>query len=81
MLSGNTAPTSISSSASASNFTSSASSPSLRSRESVVVSVGRHDGVSSPTPGGNVRVVVRVRKFLPRGMSFLLHTFGLLDSA
>jgi hypothetical protein len=23
--------------------------------------------MASPTPGGNVRVVVRVRKFLPRG--------------
>lgn len=44
---------------------SSASTPSLRSRESEVVTMGR-----SGTPGnegGNVRVVVRVRGFLPRG--------------
>jgi hypothetical protein len=40
---------------------SSASTPSLRSREG---SVGRMEG-----PGGNVRVVVRVRGFLPRGKS------------
>ena len=45
---------------------SSASTPSLRSRESEVVPV------RSMTPdmgGGNVRVVVRVRGFLPRGES------------
>ena len=44
---------------------SSASSPSLRSRDSEVVPMGR----STPdNGGGNVRVVVRVRGFLPRGM-------------
>ncbi|KAI9769006.1 MAG: Kinesin [Geoglossum umbratile] len=40
---------------------SSASTPSLRSRESSVLPPGRSDNV-----GGNVRVVVRVRGFLPR---------------
>ena len=39
---------------------SSASTPSLRSREGSVVSTTRD-------AGGNVRVVVRVRGFLPRG--------------
>lgn len=45
---------------------STASSPSLRSRESVIVST---QGIrpASPSPGGNVKVVVRVRGFLPRG--------------
>ena len=43
---------------------SSASTPSLRSRESELVPMGR----STPdNGGGNVRVVVRVRGFLPRG--------------
>ena len=41
---------------------SSASTPSLRSREGSVTPIGRMDA-----PGGNVRVVVRVRGFLPRG--------------
>ena len=41
---------------------SSASTPSLRSRESSVLPSSRNDNV-----GGNVRVVVRVRGFLPRG--------------
>ncbi|TVY50621.1 Kinesin-like protein KIF1C [Lachnellula cervina] len=40
---------------------SSASTPSLRSREGSVTPMGRMDA-----PGGNVRVVVRVRGFLPR---------------
>jgi hypothetical protein len=50
---------------------SSASSPSLRSKEMVVVPM-----VSpAPTnPGGNVKVVVRVRGFLQRGMSTILKT-------
>ena len=43
---------------------SSASAPSLRSRESEVVPMGRSP---SENGGGNVRVVVRVRGFLPRG--------------
>lgn len=43
---------------------SSASTPSLRSRESEVVPMGRNTPDNS---GGNVRVVVRVRGFLPRG--------------
>ena len=43
---------------------SSASSPSLRSRDSEIITMGR----STPdNGGGNVRVVVRVRGFLPRG--------------
>ncbi|KAL8822430.1 MAG: hypothetical protein Q9191_006836, partial [Dirinaria sp. TL-2023a] len=42
---------------------SSASSPSLRSRESELVPMGRSTPENS---GGNVRVVVRVRGFLPR---------------
>lgn len=41
---------------------SSASTPSLRSRESTVTPVGVR-----MEPGGNVKVVVRVRAFLPRG--------------
>lgn len=40
-----------------------ASSPSLRSRNSVYLPMGRPE---RPT-GGNVKVVVRVRGFLPRG--------------
>ncbi|KAL8998283.1 MAG: hypothetical protein Q9169_002597 [Polycauliona sp. 2 TL-2023] len=42
---------------------SSASTPSLRSRESEIVPVGR---MTPDNAGGNVRVVVRVRAFLPR---------------
>ncbi|KAJ5312664.1 hypothetical protein PENANT_c007G07901 [Penicillium antarcticum] len=61
---GITSPSILSTSASAATLRSSASSPSFRARESVALS-GR-DGMASPTPGGNVRVVVRVRKFLPR---------------
>ena len=46
------------------SYRSTASAPSLRARESEVVSMGR----STPdSAGGNVRVVVRVRGFLPRG--------------
>ncbi|OJJ51038.1 hypothetical protein ASPZODRAFT_11884 [Penicilliopsis zonata CBS 506.65] len=65
-ITGITNPSSVSSTASAAGLRSNASSPSLRAREGVVVSVARQNGVASPTPGGNVRVVVRVRKFLPR---------------
>lgn len=43
---------------------SSASSPSLRSRESELVPMGT---TTPDNGGGNVRVVVRVRGFLPRG--------------
>ena len=46
---------------------STASSPSLRSRESVVMA-GQTGRSETPTRGGNVRVVVRVRGFLPRGV-------------
>lgn len=55
---------------------SSASSPSLRSRESEIVPMGR----STPeNGGGNVRVVVRVRGFLPRGMRLAgLQSAGLI---
>lgn len=49
------------------DYTSSASSPSLRARESVVSMM---DVARPGTPdGGNVKVVVRVRKFLQRGQS------------
>lgn len=47
---------------------SSASTPSLRSRESELVPMGR---ATPENGGGNVRVVVRVRGFLPRGTSVL----------
>jgi hypothetical protein len=43
---------------------SSASTPSLRSREGSITPIGKMD------PGGNVRVVVRVRAFLLRGRVF-----------
>lgn len=50
---------------------SSASTPSLRSRESEIVPMGR----STPdNGGGNVRVVVRVRGFLPRGWRPIAYT-------
>lgn len=45
---------------------SSASTPSLRSRESELVPMGR---ATPDNGGGNVRVVVRVRGFLPRGIT------------
>lgn len=44
---------------------SSASTPSLRSRESELVPMGT---TTPDNGGGNVRVVVRVRGFLPRGI-------------
>ncbi|KAL4968945.1 kinesin-3 family protein uncB [Aspergillus stella-maris] len=56
---------SIQSAASSAGLRSTASSPSLRARQSVAVS-RPSDGVPGLGPGGNVRVVVRVRKFLPR---------------
>ncbi|KAJ5492166.1 hypothetical protein N7453_010263 [Penicillium expansum] len=62
---GITSPSIISTSASAATLRSTASSPSFRARENFAISRTR-DGMASPTPGGNVRVVVRVRKFLPR---------------
>lgn len=68
-LTGITTPTSASITAPGSALTSSASSPSLRARESIPVPIVHQDGLASPSPGGNVRVVVRVRKFLPRGMA------------
>ena len=43
----------------------SASSPSLRSKEPMVVPVT----TLNMSPGGNVKVVVRVRGFLPRGIT------------
>ncbi|CAI7620387.1 unnamed protein product [Penicillium bialowiezense] len=58
---GITSPSIISTSASAATLRSTASSPSFRARGGFA-----RDGMASPTPGGNVRVVVRVRKFLPR---------------
>lgn len=48
------------------NLRSTASTPSLRSREGSItpMGMGKLDGQG----GGNVKVVVRVRGFLPRGM-------------
>lgn len=67
---GITSPSILSTSASTATLISTASSPSLRAREGVPVHIARQGGAASPSPGGgNVRVVVRVRKFLPRGMS------------
>jgi len=68
-LTGITSPSILSTSASAATLRSTASSPSLRAREGIPAHIARQDGVASPSPGGNVRVVVRVRKFLPRGTS------------
>ncbi|PYI14055.1 kinesin-domain-containing protein [Aspergillus violaceofuscus CBS 115571] len=65
-ITGITSPSSHAMTASAAMLRSTASSPSLRARESVLVAARRVDGLSSPSPGGNVRVVVRVRTFLPR---------------
>lgn len=66
-MSGSTAATSLSMMSATKPMTSTASSPSLRSRESVIVS--SHNALIPPglSPGGNVKVVVRVRGFLPRG--------------
>ncbi|PIG80677.1 kinesin family protein [Aspergillus arachidicola] len=61
-----TSPSIRSTTASAAALRSNASSPSLRAREGGAMHGTYLDGASSPTPGGNVRVVVRVRKFLPR---------------
>ncbi|KAL3460334.1 P-loop containing nucleoside triphosphate hydrolase protein [Aspergillus heterothallicus] len=65
-VTGITTPSIGSLTASSATLRSTASSPSLRAREGVPVSANRIDGISSPSPGGNVHVVVRVRKFLPR---------------
>ncbi|KAL3485843.1 P-loop containing nucleoside triphosphate hydrolase protein [Aspergillus germanicus] len=65
-VTGITTPSIGSLTASSATLRSTASSPSLRAREGVPVSASRADGMASPSPGGNVRVVVRVRKFLPR---------------
>ena len=59
-------------------LTSSASSPSLRSKESVVVrpmtpTMGANGAAGG---GGNVKVVVRVRGFLPRGQRSCLTLHG-----
>ncbi|OGM39916.1 kinesin family protein, partial [Aspergillus bombycis] len=61
-----TNPSIRSTTASAAALRSNASSPSLRAREGGTMHITYQDGVTSPSPGGNVRVVVRVRKFLPR---------------
>lgn len=55
---------------------SSASTPSLRSREGSVTPIGK-----MAPPGGNVKVVVRVRAFLPRGEKgiFSAYSAGLID--
>ncbi|KAL2830070.1 P-loop containing nucleoside triphosphate hydrolase protein [Aspergillus cavernicola] len=65
-VTGITTPSVLSTSASSAALRSNASSPSLRSRDSVAIAASRLDGLSSPAPGGNVHVVVRVRKFLQR---------------
>ena len=57
---------------------SSASTPSLRSRESELIPMGR---ATPDNGGGNVRVVVRVRGFLPRGSIFVSIVSILADSA
>lgn len=49
------------------NNGSTASSPSLRSKTPVLVDDSRPNS-SMGQPGGNVKVVVRVRAFLPRGL-------------
>lgn len=54
---------------------SSASTPSLRSREGSVTPGG---GERMGAPGGNVKVVVRVRGFLPRGTQFFTSEIILL---
>ena len=56
---------------------SSASTPSLRSRESELVPMGR---ATPDNGGGNVRVVVRVRGFLPRGRRFSSVSKAVADS-
>lgn len=65
-VTGITTPSAYSTTASSAALRSTASSPSLRARQGVAVSA-RGDGIASPSPAGNVRVVVRVRNFLPRG--------------
>ena len=81
-VTGLTVPTYASSTASAPAVRSTASTPSLRAKDGVVVPVGPPDAVCSPnpspSPAGNVRVVVRVRNFLPRGMDvpFFLRCSG-----
>ncbi|KAL4779367.1 P-loop containing nucleoside triphosphate hydrolase protein [Aspergillus varians] len=60
-----TSPSILSTAASSAALQSTASSPSLRAREGVAVFRGSDD-MASPSPGGNVHVVVRVRKFLQR---------------
>ena len=57
---------------------SSASTPSLRSRESELIPMGR---ATPDNGGGNVRVVVRVRGFLPRGSILFSIVNILADSA
>ncbi|KAI9043454.1 kinesin-3 family protein uncB [Aspergillus affinis] len=65
-ITGITSPSIRSTNASSAALRSTASSPSLRAKQGVVMSPSRIEGVASPSPGGNVRVVVRVRNFLPR---------------
>ncbi|PLN74703.1 kinesin family protein [Aspergillus taichungensis] len=67
-VTGITTPSAYSTTASSAALRSTASSPSLRARQGVAVSA-RGDGISSPSPAGNVRVVVRVRNFLPRELA------------
>ena len=50
---------------------SSASAPSLRARESEVMALPMGRSTPDLGGGGNVRVVVRVRGFLPRGLCLM----------
>ena len=59
--------------ASEARLKSTASAPSLRSRESEPVPMGRN---TPDNGGGNVKVVVRVRGFLSRGMRDEVHMLG-----
>lgn len=50
------------------SYISTASAPSLRARDSTVSMASGRPSYLAGEEGGNVKVVVRVRKFLPRGM-------------
>ncbi|KAL3472876.1 P-loop containing nucleoside triphosphate hydrolase protein [Aspergillus californicus] len=64
-VTGITSPSILSTTASSAALRSNASSPSLRARDSLAIAT-RMEALSSPSPAGNVHVVVRVRKFLQR---------------
>lgn len=60
-------------------YTSTASSPSMRAKEIDIMPDSRPG--SSDGGGGNVKVVVRVRKFLQRGMHYASYTESTTDMA